>query len=163
MQAVENLTKYSTSTECFRYLLKHEGIGGLYNGLEAQMWRNGIWNGLYFGTVGTVQIFFPPAPEASHGEKLFYKFSTGVVGSMLGTIANTPFDVVKSRMQQQTKPTDGSPAKYRNTLQSLGVVAKEEGTAALYKGLVPRLVRLGPGGGIMIVAFDTISGWLQKF
>ena len=31
------------------------------------------------------------------------------------------------------------------------LVAKEEGFEALYKGFVPKVLRLGPGGGILLV------------
>ena len=81
---------------------------------------------------------------------------------------NTPFDVVKSRMQNQlavaaAEATGGvTRPKYTNVFQALGVVAREEGFRALYKGLGARLLRLGPGGGIMIVAFDQCMEWLQK-
>lgn len=34
---------------------------------------------------------------------------------------------------------------------------------ALYAGLVPKVLRLGPGGGIMIVVFEGVYGWLSSF
>ena len=36
------------------------------------------------------------------------------------------------------------------------LVAKEEGFAALYKGFIPKVLRLGPGGGILLVVFTTV-------
>lgn len=124
------------------------------------MWRNGFWNFCYFGTIGFAQIKYPVDEEASKSQKLGYKFVTGSIGSMLGTLFNTPFDVVKSRMQQQEKTGE---IKYRSTFQSIRVVHAEEGMGALYKGLIPRLARLGPGGGLMIIAFDFISGLLKDY
>ena len=83
---------------------------------------------------------------------------------MMGTMLNTPFDVVKSRMQNQlAAEAAGGALKYRNVFQSLGVVLREEGFGALYKGLGARLLRLGPGGGIMIVAFDQVMEWLKNW
>lgn len=77
---------------------------------------------------------------------------------MLGVLMNTPFDVVKSRMQNQ-RP--GAQAKYNWTLPGVVTIFREEGFRALYKGLGPRLVRLGPGGGIMIVAYEVVADWLR--
>jgi solute carrier family 25 2-oxodicarboxylate transporter 21 len=57
-------------------------------------------------------------------------------------------------MQNQKGATAG---KYLWAWPSVVTVAREEGLRALYKGLGPRLVRLGPGGGIMIVAFDWVA------
>ena len=34
--------------------------------------------------------------------------------------------------------------------------------AALYKGFVPKVLRLGPGGGILLVVFDTVTTWMRK-
>ena len=86
------------------------------------------------------------------------KFVAGLIGGMLGVLMNTPLDVVKSRMQNQRMD---QPLKYRYVWPSLLRVAREEGMGALYKGLGPRVVRLGPGGGIMIVAFDMIASLLD--
>lgn len=35
-------------------------------------------------------------------------------------------------------------------------VAKEEGFAALYKGFLPKVLRLGPGGGILLVVYTGV-------
>lgn len=68
----------------------------------------------------------------------------------LGTSLATPFDVVKSRMQNQGPGQQ----RYVWTVPSLARLFREEGFRACYKGYSARLLRLGPGGGIMIVAFD---------
>jgi len=85
-----------------------------------------------------------------------------MVGSFAGALAsclNTPIDVVKSRMQNQA----AGQTKYRWTWPSLFSILREEGPRNLYKGLGPRLLRLGPGGGIMIVMFDLVSDFLKRF
>jgi solute carrier family 25 2-oxodicarboxylate transporter 21 len=41
------------------------------------------------------------------------------------------------------------------------MVAREEGFAALYKGFVPKVLRLGPGGGILLVVFEVVSGFMR--
>lgn len=46
--------------------------------------------------------------------------------------------------------------KYNWTVPSVLLVAKEEGFAALYKGFIPKVLRLGPGGGILLVVFNTV-------
>lgn len=49
------------------------------------------------------------------------------------------------------------------------MIAKEEGFKALYKGFVPKVLRLGPGisnliqgGGILLVVYDFVSGYLRR-
>ena len=35
--------------------------------------------------------------------------------------------------------------------------------AALYKGFVPKVLRLGPGGGILLVVFDYLSKKMRAY
>lgn len=34
---------------------------------------------------------------------------------------------------------------------------------SLYRGFVPKVLRLGPGGGILLVVYDTVSNWMKKY
>ena len=34
--------------------------------------------------------------------------------------------------------------------------------SAFYKGIVPKILRLGPGGAIMLLAFENIYEYLQE-
>lgn len=35
-------------------------------------------------------------------------------------------------------------------------VVQTEGPTALYKGMVPKLLRIGPGGGILLLAYEAV-------
>ncbi|CAM9493488.1 unnamed protein product [Discosporangium mesarthrocarpum] len=163
MQAKENIGKFSGVADCAIQLVKTEGVFGLYKGIESHLWRNAVWNGVYFGMIGTIKTaVLPSPPGASKSTKMGYDFISGVVGGTLATLANTPFDVVKSRMQVQPR-VEGQVPKYNWTVPSLATVINEEGMGAAYKGIGPRLVRLGPGGGIMLVAFNYILDLLERY
>lgn len=51
--------------------------------------------------------------------------------------------------------------KYRTTIGSILIVAREEGYGALYKGLLPKILRLGPGGAIMLLVYEYSYEYLQ--
>jgi len=144
MQAKENLGKYSNTMEAAIHAVKTDGVvRGLFRGFVPQALRNGAWNGTYFGVIGYLRTVFPSATS----DKL-QSFAIGVIGGAAGTTLNTPLDVVKSRMQNATTPL--------KTFPTLGAIYRGEGFKALYRGYVARLLRLGPGGGVMLVAFDYI-------
>lgn len=82
-----------------------------------------------------------------------HSFAAGTVGGTIGTLINTPFDVVKTRIQSQLPGV----TKYGWSLPAISTVAREEGFGALYKGFVPKVLRLGPGGGILLVVFEGVS------
>jgi len=158
MQSKENMGRYKSTMDCAAQLLKQEGVLALYKGAEPQMWRNGVWNGVYFGVIGSIRNWKKPPPDSTQSTQMFYKFLTGCLASTLATTANTPLDVAKSRMQNQLP---GQVIRYHWTLPSLVDIYKTEGFRALYKGYAARMARLVPGGGIMLVAFDVVAAWLN--
>ncbi|KAJ9057806.1 hypothetical protein DSO57_1019297 [Entomophthora muscae] len=156
LQDKNNAGKYSGTVDCIKKILKEEGPLTFFKGLEATIWRHGTWNGGYFGVIHGVRSALPKA-ETKQGE-LFSSFVAGAIGGTVGTSINTSFDVIKTRIQNSTSATP----KYNWALPAIKTVIKEEGFAALYKGFVPKVLRLGPGGGILLVVFDSVSTFMRK-
>lgn len=88
------------------------------------------------------------------------KVGIGFVSGTIASIANIPMDVAKSRIQGP-QPVPGQ-IKYKSTVRSMVLIAREEGFAALYKGLVPKVMRLGPGGAIMLLVYEYAYEYLQE-
>ncbi|RUS22250.1 mitochondrial 2-oxodicarboxylate carrier 1 [Endogone sp. FLAS-F59071] len=133
------------------------GIFALYNGIESTIWRHASWNGGYFGVIFSVKNVLPKA-ESKEGT-LLINFTSGAIGGTVGTIINTPVDVVKTRVQGYMGV---GPRKYNWALPALVTIYREEGLRALYKGFVPKVLRLGPGGGILLVVFEQVSTLIRK-
>lgn len=160
LQDAKSASKYSGTMDCVKKIISNEGIIALYNGLEATMWRHVFWNSGYFGSIFTVRSALPK--RESKAGQLWNNFLAGATGGTIGTVLNTPFDVVKSRIQNSPRIAGQIP-KYNWTLPSVGLVAKEEGLRALYKGFAPKVLRLGPGGGILLVVFDQFITLYKKY
>ncbi|KAL7751780.1 hypothetical protein RI367_002780 [Sorochytrium milnesiophthora] len=157
MQDKANAGKYRSTMHCIQTILREEGPMAFTKGLEATLWRHATWNGGYFSLINVVNNMLPEADTKSGA--LLNKFVAGTVGGTFGTMLNTPFDVVKTRIQNTPA---GVVAKYNWALPALGTVAREEGFRALYKGFVPKVLRLGPGGGILYVVYDQVTDFIQK-
>jgi len=56
----------------------------------------------------------------------------------------------------------GKEPKYKGIFQSCSVIAKEEGTAALWKGITPRLLRIMPGQAITFMTYEAVSSALMR-
>lgn len=54
------------------------------------------------------------------------------------------------------------PAKYTGLLHALVKIPKEEGILALYRGLLPRLMRIPPGQAIVWAVSDQITGYFER-
>lgn len=141
------------------HVVKKEGPLAIYNGLEATMWRHASWNAGYFGIIFQIKSLLPKAETKAQQTR--NDLLAGSLGGTCGTAINTPFDVVKSRIQS-TARVPGQTPKYNWTLPSIVTVAREEGLAALYKGFVPKVLRLGPGGGILLVVYTTCMDFFRK-
>ncbi|KAK5643531.1 hypothetical protein RI129_007376 [Pyrocoelia pectoralis] len=141
-----------------KQIVKEHGFGlkGLNKGLSATICRHSLFNTCYFGIYNNLKAALPPSTDRN--TEFFKTVACGFISGVLGSIANIPFDVVKSRIQGP-QPVPGQ-IKYRTTFNSLVIVYNEEGVRGLYKGLLPKVMRLGPGGAIMIVVFDKVYSYL---
>jgi solute carrier family 25 2-oxodicarboxylate transporter 21 len=151
--------KYNGMIDCVTKIVKQEGPLTLYQGLESTMWRHILWNAGYFGCIFQVRELLPAATTKKG--QITNDLMSGAVGGTVGTILNTPMDVVKSRIQNSPKVA-GSIPKYNWAWPALGTVAREEGFSALYKGFLPKVLRLGPGGGILLVVFTGVMDFFRK-
>lgn len=148
----DKASTYTSPSDVIKKTVAKEGVLGLYNGMEATFWRHVSWNGGYFGTIYTVRGVLPKA-ESKSGE-LFNNFVSGAIGGAVGTMINTPFDVVKSRIQMHSTGEWTFPALLRT--------AREEGVGALYKGFAPKVLRLAPGGGVLLLVVEALSTVFRK-
>lgn len=159
MQDRASAGKYSGMIDCVVKTVKAEGPLALYNGLESTLWRHILWNAGYFGCIFQVRALLPEAQDQS--QKIRNDLLAGATGGTFGTILNTPMDVVKSRIQNSPKIA-GSTPKYNWAWPAVGTVMKEEGFGALYKGFLPKVLRLGPGGGILLVVFTGVMDFFRR-
>ncbi|TFY65325.1 hypothetical protein EVJ58_g2050 [Rhodofomes roseus] len=155
----DKLSTYSGPMDVVRKVIAKDGVLGLYSGMEATFWRHFWWNGGYFGCIFQVRQLLPE-PETSQA-RLMNDLIAGSVGGFVGTAVNTPFDVVKSRIQGTTKVPGVTP-KYNWTYPALVTIMREEGPVALYKGFVPKVLRLAPGGGILLLVVEVTLGLFRQ-
>lgn len=167
LQAKEHLGKYSGSFDCLTKIVRNEGFMALTIGLTPTLYRNCVWNTVYFGTMHWLksQVPEPSSSLMSH----LHTLGTGFFGAVFATCFNAPFDVVKSRFQSQiplevqmaAAAASGQAAptqlKYRNTFQTLFLIYREEGFFACYKGFKPKAIRMGLGGGVAMMTFELIQ------
>ncbi|KAH9451381.1 hypothetical protein Pst134EB_018852 [Puccinia striiformis f. sp. tritici] len=175
-------SSYKGPLDVIMRTVKTHGIFGLYGGLESTFLAQrgelmfelfslplvmfdrvdcllSWWNGGYFASIFKIRAMMPKADSKSR--EILNNFISGSIGGCLGTMVNTPFDVVKSRIQN-TVVLPGEKPKYGWTYPAILTIAKEEGTGALYKGFIPKVLRLAPGGGVLLVVVEIVTGYFRK-
>uniref|UniRef100_A0A8C6UQD0 Mitochondrial 2-oxodicarboxylate carrier n=1 Tax=Neogobius melanostomus TaxID=47308 RepID=A0A8C6UQD0_9GOBI len=137
-----------------RKIIKSGGFGlnGLNRGLTSTLGRHGIFNMIYFGFYFNVKDSIPASQDPTL--EFLRKFTIGLVSGTISSCVNIPWDVAKSRIQGP-QPVPGE----INTRPASRPCAWY---LALYKGLVPKIMRLGPGGAVMLLVYEYVSGWLSR-
>lgn len=138
-----------------RQIISQHGLGlnGLNKGLSATIMRNGVFNAFYFGIYNSIVPKLQKQTDSI--SDFFIKFFAGFVSGTLASCMNIPFDVAKSRIQGPQ-----GEIVYKGTLQTICLVYQREGFKALYKGLLPKVLRLGPGGAIMLIVYEKMKVYL---
>ncbi|XP_071504975.1 mitochondrial 2-oxodicarboxylate carrier-like [Diadema setosum] len=161
LQADQNNFKQQPSAFAMaKHVIRTDGFGseGLARGLTATLGRHGIFNMIYFGFYHNIKDYFPSSSD--HRLELLRRFTIGTIAGIIGSTVNIPFDVAKSRIQGP-QPVPGQ-VKYKGCFRTIAMVYREEGFFALYRGLVPKIMRLGPGGAIMLLVYDYVYTWLRE-
>lgn len=151
--------KYNGLADAVTKIVKAEGPLALYNGFESTAWRHILWNAGYFGCIFQVKSLLPIATNKTQQTR--NDLLSGAIGGTVGTVLNTPMDVAKTRIQNSPKVA-GSVPKYNWAWPALGTIMREEGFAALYKGFLPKVLRLGPGGGVLLVVYGNVIEWFRS-
>lgn len=90
---------------------------------------------------------------------------SGFLAGAAGPIATGPFDVVKTRLMAQTRYAVAGAqehVRYTGMINAIHRIFVDEGPRALWKGLLPRLMRIPPGQAIMWAVADQVTEFYEK-
>lgn len=152
--------KYTNVAQTAVTIVREEGFSALYKGIIPTMMRQGCNQAVNFTAYNIFKRELLSAQdrvELPHYQSLIL----GGISGGLGPMVNNPLDVVKTRMQKQViKP--GINTKYTGIFQAIGLIAREEGYFALWKGITPRLMRIMPGQAITFMTYEAVSSSLTQ-
>ncbi|MEE6482336.1 hypothetical protein FKM82_013222 [Ascaphus truei] len=141
--AVGHQHNHQSVSSAFETIYKKQGVLGLWRGVNGAVPRVMVGSAVQLAT-------FANAKEWVKKQKWFAEDSWlvalagGMISSVGVAIAMMPFDVVSTRLYNQPVDSMGRGMLYRGFLDCFLKITQKEGVLALYKGLVPAYVRLGP-------------------
>ncbi|CAM9563680.1 unnamed protein product [Ascophyllum nodosum] len=153
--------KYRGVLQTAAVIVREEGLGALYKGLAPTVLRQGCNQAVNF----TFYQLFKTQLSAYLGKDELLPWQHMLLGGLsggFGPCINNPLDVVKTRLQKQVV-IPGKPPKYGGFVSAIGLIAREEGVPALWKGLAPRLMRIMPGQAITFMTYEWVSKRLLSF
>mmetsp|Transcript_16330 Transcript_16330/g.18133 ORF Transcript_16330/g.18133 Transcript_16330/m.18133 type:complete len:300 (+) Transcript_16330:30-929(+) len=83
------------------------------------------------------------------------RFTAAALASGVAELLTLPIDCSKVRLQTQ-KVIPGQPLHYKGMLSGIGVIAREEGAFALWKGVTPALMRQMSYTGLSFVLYEPV-------
>jgi hypothetical protein len=148
-------------------IIQREGFMALYKGLTA----------VYTGIIPKMAIRFLSfeqykellANAVTGGEKTSgVTFTAGLLSGLTEAIlVVTPAEVCKIRMQSQyhsmLDPSQMQHRKYTNVVQTAFTIVREEGLGALYKGVVPTMLRQGCNQAVNFTAYSAIKKKVMEY
>ncbi|KAN0060142.1 mitochondrial aspartate-glutamate transporter agc1 [Thecaphora frezii] len=90
--------------------------------------------------------------------KSTYNFGLGGIAGSIGATMVYPIDLVKTRMQNQRSAVVGEPLMYKNSIDCVKKVLRNEGFLGFYSGLGPQLLGVAPEKAIKLTVNDLVRG-----
>jgi len=122
----------------FTHILKHDGPLGLYSGLSASLLRQITYSTTRFGVYEELKEYFTTSTSSPSFPTLIAMSS---ISGFLGGIAGNPADVLNVRMQHDAALPAKDQRNYKNAIDGLIRMTREEGWKSLFRGVWPNSMR----------------------
>ena len=158
-----NVMGYKGPLNCAVTIIRDEGAAALLQGVTPTVIRQGSNQAFNFMCFSALNERLWNKQEGDGRQLDSWKiFSSGIIAGAIGPCFNAPMDVVKTRLMAQTSSA-GQPCHYQGFLHCLRTITHEEGALALWKGLLPRLLRIAPGQAITWTVVTKMTSYFEKW
>lgn len=138
------------------WIVRHLGLVGLYKGASACLLRDVPFSAIYFPTYSHLKKdYFGESPTKKLG--ILQLLTAGAIAGMPAAYLTTPCDVIKTRLQVETRKGDTS---YSGLRDAATKVFREEGFRAFFKGGAARVLRSSPQFGFTLAGYEVLQGLL---
>ncbi|KAG6462610.1 hypothetical protein O3G_MSEX013369 [Manduca sexta] len=143
-------------------IARSEGLVALQNGLPAMLGFQFCLNTFRLG-VYRITERRGYTTDANGRTSIIKGAAAAGVGGALGSIAGTPFFLVKTRLQAQAAKAIavGHQHKHDGTLGALMDIYRREGVKGLFRGVYPQIPRGAVGSSSQMVSFAYAKQWLR--
>ncbi|KAL7274094.1 Carrier protein, mitochondrial [Rhizina undulata] len=156
-----------------RDMVRQQGVTSLWRGLSLTLWRDVPFSGVYWLGYEAVKEALQSEREKEwhfarlhggstvhqsvddlHGHATFMdSFIAGAISGCVASFLTTPFDVGKTRRQIAMHREEAG-IKAGSMPRVLHRIWRDEGLPGLWKGFVPRMLKVAPACAIMISSYE---------
>ncbi|KAH9306750.1 hypothetical protein KI387_011154 [Taxus chinensis] len=153
---------YGGVLDCIKRMLREEGFGAFYASYQTTVVMNAPFTAVHFATYEAVKkVLTKFSPENASEEHLLAHNIAGGAAGALASAVTTPLDVIKTRLQYQgvCGAERFTSSSIRNAAQK---IVSKEGSAALMKGLKPRMLFHAPAVAIYWSTYEATKYFLHN-
>ncbi|CAK7198674.1 Carrier protein, mitochondrial [Sporothrix eucalyptigena] len=184
LQASQGKSPLKDTFQDLNNMVRAHGIHSLWRGLTLTLWRDVPFSGMYWWGYETIRSQLTEMRERrrgrdhlldldgsrrvrerrrsqsreNHRDTFIDSFVAGSLSGAAASIATMPFDVGKTRTQVFREAHAGTSATAVPEEQRMGQllwhIFRTEGIAGLFKGWIPRTLKVAPACAIMISSYE---------
>jgi len=147
--------QFNGLADCLKKTVQSGGIGAVYNGIGVSVMGIIPYRGAYFVLFDTLSGYNPYQKSDNNVQRAASKFACAQTSAISAGYVSYPFDTVRRRLQMQSEKPE-SEWVYKGTADCFAKIAKEEGTAALFKGAGANALRT-VGAALVLVLYSEIT------
>ncbi|XP_020384261.2 mitochondrial 2-oxoglutarate/malate carrier protein [Rhincodon typus] len=140
-------------------ITREEGVLTLWRGCVPTMTRAVVVNAAQLASYSQSKQFL--LGLGYFHDNILCHFCASMISGLVTTAASMPVDIAKTRIQNM-KMIDGKP-EYRNGLDVLVRVIRQEGFFSLWKGFTPYYARLGPHTVLTFIFLEQMNKFYKKY
>lgn len=148
--------QFSSSFACGASIIKNEGIRGIYVGLSAGLLRQISYTTTRLGVyTSLLDSSMAKGKDGTGTPGLGMKILFGMTAGGIGATVGTPAEVALIRMTSDGRLPEAERRNYKNGIDALLRIAREEGVGTLWKGCTPTV------GRAMVLNAAQLSSYTQ--
>jgi len=146
-----------------RQLIAKEGFFSLYHGLSAALLRQLTYGTTRLGVFRTLTDYFTPPGKTAADIGILERVTASLVAGGIGALVGTPADAALIRMQSDAVLPVETRRGYKNVVDALVRMVKEEGLKGFFSGASPTIIRgLAINLG-MFVTYDPLYAYFKPY
>lgn len=149
-------TPGTSPIEVIRSLLRNEGPLAFYKGTLLPLIGIGACVSIQFSVNESMKRFFTYVNDGPNRMNSLQFLVAGGAGGFANGFLASPIEHVRIRLQIQTGAQTGGSPMYRGPLDVLKHIYSVGGTSAIFRGLVPTLMRESLGIGVYFMTFEAL-------
>eukprot|EP00127_Corallochytrium_limacisporum_P000909 Clim_evm5s32 gene=Clim_evmTU5s32 len=157
---------YKNFLQAFYQIGRYEGVSGIQGGLVPALGYQLTMNGLRLGTYGPFKAMFHSLDDDWEKREFQYRLLSGALAGVVGAIAGTPFQLIKTQLQAQSRAPGhavvGDQHGYTTMRAAVAHIMNQEGFGGLFRGVQAAAARVMVGSSIQLTTYESFKEYLTR-